>query len=177
MWRGKGTLGTVEDGPLVDTPLERRRLPPASRALSRYCQSIRVLSLIHRWYLLAYLICCQVSRLWSISLFVFCLLWEIILCGGFLFWQAAVGFADAMFEQWAWRKIIWNTATWRASPSGSISPKTRWVSQCCMFVANAKGAVTFFVCAHVSRASKWRLSRWTSKREHELRFVASFYHW
>ena len=41
--------------------------------------------------------------------------------------QAAVGFADAMFEQWEWRKIIWSTATWRASPSGSISPRTRWV--------------------------------------------------
>lgn len=91
--------------------------------------------------------------------------------------QAAVGFADAMFEQWAWRKIIWNTVTWRASPSGSISPKTRWVSQCCMFVENEKGAVTFVVCAHVSRASKWRLSRWSSKREHKLCLVASSYHW
>lgn len=46
-----------------------------------------------------------------------------------------------------------------------------------LFVANAKGVVTFSVCAHVSRSSKWRLSRWASKREHELRFVALWYHW
>lgn len=45
--------------------------------------------------------------------------------------RAADYFADAMSEQWAWRNIIWSTDTWRrASPSGSILPRTRWVSLC-----------------------------------------------
>lgn len=85
----------------------------------------------------------------------------------FFSWQAAVFFADAMFEQWAWRKIISSTATWRASPSGSISPRTRWVSLC--LCSESKGcrhvcsSVLFFVLrTSAGRESKWRLSRWTN---------------
>lgn len=42
-------------------------------------------------------------------------------------------------------------------------------------VANVKGAVTFFVCAHVSSASNnnKKMSRWLGEREPKLRAVAS----
>lgn len=59
--------------PLVDAPLGGRQPPPASLSRARQCQSIqRVMSLIHRWNLLAYLICCQVSRLRTIQPFPYC---------------------------------------------------------------------------------------------------------
>lgn len=57
-------------GPPVAAPLWRTHPPPASLSRARCCQSIRrVMSLIHRWYLLVYLICCQVSRLCTIISF------------------------------------------------------------------------------------------------------------
>lgn len=80
---------------------------------------------VPRWSLLADLRVRQVSRLRIIRAFP---PRQRYFCGGF--WRAAVGFADAMFEQWLWRNIIWSTATWRLSPTGCISSRTRWVSLC-----------------------------------------------
>lgn len=111
-------------GPMLEAPLARGHHPAAAVSRAQHCQSIPyVMSPNHRWYLLAYFICCLVRRPSSIEPFPSCV--RNFSCGC---WKAAVAYADAMFEQWAWRKIIWSTATWRASPSGWISPRTRWVA-------------------------------------------------
>lgn len=93
-------------------PALRARLSPASR--SRDVRSITVsisparddVSLSHRWYLLAYLLCCQLSPLFPISSFPY---GESFLCSGFLFvcffvcsWRsAAAGFLQIMPGQWS----------------------------------------------------------------------------
>lgn len=147
---GVGRLPGQREGPFLDAPLGAGS-PPLPSSSSALCQSMHhVMSLIHRWYLLAYLICSQVLRLWPHQTISF--LCEIFFAGGF--WHAAVGFADAMFEQWAWRKIIWSTATWRASPSGSISPRTRWVALCLAYGETKGCCRVCFVCVHARQQSE-----------------------